>query len=103
MNWKWGVAVALGLLLGLSLTLFQRKTVMASPVPVSTHFELQPATVEESNGQGQRVPVHEVFLLDTESGKVWQFQAAATVFDQSKGQATPIGPKFSSVPVESGQ
>jgi hypothetical protein len=101
MNWKWMIVGSFGILLGLSIAPLDHRAVSASTTPASIHFQMQPATVDESNGQGQRVPVHELFLLNTESGEIWQFQGATMVLDQNKGEAIPIGPKFSRVPVES--
>jgi len=101
MNWKWIIVGVLGVLLGLSIAPFEQRAVVASVAPVSTHFQIQAVTADESNGQGQRVPVHEAFLLDTESGEVWQFSGAATIFDRNKGEAIPVGPSFVRVPVES--
>lgn len=101
MNWKLVMAGIFGVLLGLSIAPVEHRTVLASATPASPHFQMQAAMVDESNGQGQRVPVHEIFLLDTESGEVWQFQGATMVFDQSKGEAIPVEPRFFRIPVES--
>ncbi|SPE27626.1 exported hypothetical protein [Candidatus Sulfotelmatomonas gaucii] len=100
MNWKWVLVGILGVLLGLLIAPFEHKRVLASAAPVSTHFQIQAATVDESDGQGQRVPSHEVFLLDTESGEVWQFQGPVTAFNQTKGEAAFIPPKFFRVAVQ---
>jgi len=101
MNWKWVISGVLGIFVGLSIAPFAHRSVLASSAPVSTHFQIEAATADESNGQGQRVPVHEAFLLDTESGKVWQFSGASTIFDRKKGEAIPVGPSFIRFPVES--
>jgi len=51
------------------------KTVMAaSPDLSGGHFQLQAAIVDEPTGDGTVAPVHEVFLIDTETGKVWKYQ-----------------------------
>ena len=60
-----------GIAIGLSVAPFEHKTALASVVPDTTHFEMQPATVDEAAAQAGTVPVHELFLLDTETGAVW--------------------------------
>lgn len=101
MNWKWVIVGALGVFLGLLIAPFEHKTVLASPAPVSAHFEIQSATVDESNHEGGTIPVHEVFMLNTETGEVWQFQGPVTAFNQAKGESAFIPPKFSRIAVES--
>jgi hypothetical protein len=101
MNWKFMTAVTLGLLLGLLVAPFEHKAVSASAAPANAHFQMQDATVDESNGQGQDVPTHEVFLLDTQSGQVWKFQGL--FWGRDKDGATKVfrQPTFLTVTVES--
>ena len=77
MNWKLMAVAMLGLAIGLLAAPFEHRTVLASVAPTNAHFQMQDATVDEPNGEGQDTPRHEVFLLDTESGKVWKFQGLA--------------------------
>lgn len=100
MNWKWAAVGILGFTLGMSIAPYEQKTVIASTTSAGMKFQIQAATVDESNGEGHRIPVHEVFLLNTHSGEVWQFQGAAMVFDRNTGEAMPVKPKFSRVEVE---
>ncbi len=46
MNWKWMIGGVLGVFLGLSVSPFEHKTVLASSAPVSTHFVIKDATVD---------------------------------------------------------
>ena len=101
MNWKWMVAAILGLAIGLSVAPFEHKAVLASVAPLNAHFQMQDATVEEPNGEGQDVPRHEVFLLDTESGKVWKFQGLAWGKDRDGTTKVFSPPAFVSIAVES--
>ena len=91
MNWKLILSVTAALLLGLTLSPFEHGKVSAAvTAPYSTHFQLLSATVDEipANGTGPTLPFgptntvapyHELFLLDTESGKVWEYAPGATV------------------------
>ncbi len=90
-----------GIAIGLSVAPFEHKTALASVVPDTTHFEMQPATVDEAAAQAGTVPVHELFLLDTETGAVWQFQPSAIAFDKGRNETMFVAPKFSRVTVES--
>jgi len=101
MNWKWTAAAVLGLAIGLSVAPFEHNTVSASVAPTNAHFQMQSATVDEPNGEGQDVPTHEVFLLDTESGKVWKFQGLVWSHDKDGSVKTIREPTFLTVAVES--
>ncbi len=101
MNWKWIAAMVLGLAIGLSVGHFGHSTVLASVAPANAHFQMQDATVDESNGEGQDAPRHEVFLLDTESGKVWKFQGLAWGRDKDGTVKMFAPPTFTSIAVES--
>ena len=103
MNWKWMVAAMLGLAIGLLVAPFEHRTVLASTVPANAHFQMQDAMVDEPNGTGQDVPTHEVFLLNTDSGKVWKFQAL--VWNPNKDGSVKVirDPIFLTVAVESGK
>ena len=104
MNWKWMAAAMLGLAIGLLVAPFEHRTVLASVAPANAHFQMQDATVDEPNGEGQDAPRHEVFLLDTESGKVWKFQGLAWGRDKDGTTKVFAAPEFNSVPVvESGK
>lgn len=103
MNWKVMIVGILGVLVGLSIAPFEHKNVMASVAPNSANFQIHEATVDESNGQDGRSPVHEAFLLNTQSGEVWRFEGAHYLFDKSKGEAIPVEPKFTRVQVDSGK
>lgn len=46
----------------------------ASPDLANGHFQLQAVMVDEPNGEGIVAPAHEVFLVDTDTGKVWKYQ-----------------------------
>lgn len=99
MNWKWVIAGVFGVLLGLSIAPFEHKTILASAPPANAHFQMQDATVDESNGEGQVVLVHDVFLLDTESGNVWMYQSAHWRVKEDGSGKVLQGPVFSSIPV----
>ena len=68
------LAAVAGLAAGVSIAPFEHKTVLASTTRANAHFQMLEATVDESNAEGQDIPSHEVFLLDTEGGTVWRFQ-----------------------------
>jgi hypothetical protein len=72
MNWK--AIIITAILAGLAGSLYTHNPVHASTEPV--RFQIQPAIADEANSLGEAVPYHEVFMIDTESGKVWQFQPA---------------------------
>jgi hypothetical protein len=99
-NWKFMAVAIFGLLLGLSIAPFEHRTVFASTAPANTRFQMQDATVDEQNGEGQDVPTHEVFLLDTESGTVWKFQGL--VWGREKDGSTKVfsEPRFIAVAVD---
>lgn len=97
------VAAIFGLVLGLLIAPFEHKTVLASIAPANAHFQMQSATVDEPNGEGQDVPRHEVFLMDTESGKVWKFQGLAWGKDKDGTAKVFSPPVFTSIAVESGK
>jgi hypothetical protein len=99
MNRKWIVAAALGIVLGIAVAPFTHRAVLAAPA--SGHLQIEAVTVDESNGNGGRTPTHEVFRVDSDTGRVWQFQGPATVFDKTKGEAQFLGQKFAPVAVES--
>jgi hypothetical protein len=99
MNWKWMVPAVAGTFAGMLFAPFAQKTVSASVAPVSAHFQIQDATVDEPNGQGQNVPAHEVFLLDTESGTVWQFQGLVWARGANGNDTILAEPSFHKVPV----
>jgi len=100
MNRKWIVIAAFGVLIGLAIGPFEHRTVSASVAPANARFQLQDAIAEEPNGEGQDVPTHEVFLLDTESGKVWKFQGL--VWGKDKDGQTKVfsEPRFIAVGVD---
>ncbi len=100
MNWKFMIAGVFGLLAGLSIAPFEHRAVIASVAPTNAHFQMQDATVDEPNGQGQDAPTREVFLLDTESGKVWKFQGL--VWGKDKDGTTKVfsEPRFIAIGVE---
>lgn len=100
MNWKLLVASVFGLLAGLSIAPFEHRTVVASTAPTNAHFQMQDAIAEESNGEGQDVPTHEVFLLDTESGNVWKFQGMVWNRDKDGHSKIFTEPTFISIPVQ---
>ena len=64
---------ACSLVVGLLLSPLEKKTVLAASE--SSHFQLHDATIDESDGATGTTPTHEIFLLNTESGQVWKFQA----------------------------
>jgi hypothetical protein len=103
MNWKWMVAGVIGVLLGLSIAPLQRRSVLASVAPTGAHFQMHDAMVDESNGEGQNIPTHEIFLLDTESGKVWKFQGMVWSKDKNGPGKIFREPTFVTVAVESGK
>jgi hypothetical protein len=103
MNWKWVAAAIVGLAIGLSIASFERRTVFASTAPADAHFQMQAATVDEPDGAGGVAPVHEVFLLDTESGRVWKFQGLVWTHDKDGSSKMFSEPKFFTVAVESGK
>jgi hypothetical protein len=100
MNWKFMVVGIFGLLAGLSIAPFEHRAVIASAAPIDAHFQILDATADEPNGQGEDVPTHEVFLLDTQSGKVWKFQGL--VWGKDKDGTTKVfsEPRFIAVGVD---
>lgn len=101
MNWKWTAAAAFGLVVGILVAPFEHKTVLASVAPINPHFQMQDATVDEPNGEGQDAPRREVFLLDTESGRVWKFQGLAYGRDKDGAMKVFSTPSFVNIAVES--
>jgi hypothetical protein len=100
MNWKLIATGICGLLIGSLIAPFEHKAVIASTAPTSTHFQMQDATVDEPNGEGQDVPRHEVFLLDTESGKVWKFQGLAWGKDKDGTAKLFSEPRFIAIGID---
>jgi hypothetical protein len=101
MNWRLILAVTVGLLLGAALSPFERRRVSAAvTVPANTHFQLLAAVVDElPSGQTDRLaPYNKIFLLDTESGKVWKYETARTV-TRTDGSKEDFPSMFSSVAV----
>jgi hypothetical protein len=99
MNWKWMMAGVLGVLLGLSISPFEKRIVMASTPPANARFQIEGVTDEQPDLAGQtitRTTYHTVFLLDTESGHVWRFERLVGSTDKN---GSTMG--FVSVPVES--
>ena len=94
------IAVA-GLIMGLLIAPFERKTVLAAPaVAASSHFQLQSATVDVAETGQTRVPAHELFLLDSENGKVWQYQGLVTATGPDGSTQLLTEPHFFSVSVD---
>lgn len=91
MNWRLIIVAAIGLLLGMALSPFEHGKVSAAvTAPSGAHFQLLSATVDEAaanqNGTGfpfgqtgRMFPYHELFLLDTQNGKVWEYASGTTV------------------------
>jgi outer membrane protein assembly factor BamB len=70
------------------------KTVFAaSPDLIHGNFQLQSVVVDDGKGN----PVHKLFLLDTETGKVWRYQPVV-VNANADGTVTTLFPE-SFVPV----
>ena len=101
MNWKWIIAAVFGVAIGLSIAPFEHKTVLASVAPANAHFQLQSATVDESDSEGQPGTFHDVFLLDTETGNVWEYEGTNYIRDQNKKVETIVPPGFFPVRVQS--
>jgi hypothetical protein len=72
----------------------------ASPDPANGHFQLQAVIVDEPNGEGVVAPVHEVFLVDTDTGKVWKYQPLQWAKNKD-GSSRILNPDFF-VPVQVG-
>jgi|ERR1700733_3628312 len=72
----------------------------ASPDLANGHFQMMAAVVDELNGEGNSIPTHEVFLLDTDAGKVWKFQGTVWTGSNQNGKSKIIYPEmFVSIPV----
>ena len=72
----------------------------ASPDLASGHFQMMAAVVDELNGEGTSIPTHEVFLLDTNTGKVWKFQGTVWTSSNQNGKGKIFMPEmFVSIPV----
>jgi len=102
MNWKWIIIAALGVSLGLSIAPFENRTVSASTVPANAHFQIQDATVNEPGANGEEIVIHEVFLLDTDSGRIWKFKPLLLAH-QADGSTQAFPEEFVSVPIETGK
>lgn len=102
MNWKWIIIAAFGMALGLSIAPFENRTVSASIAPVNAHYQIQDATVNEPGANGEELVIHEVFLLDTEGGRVWKFKPLLLTH-QPDGSTLAEPEEFVSVPVEAGK
>jgi hypothetical protein len=101
MNWKFMIACTFGLLVGLSIAPFEHRAVIASAAaPTDARFLIQNATADEPNGQGEDVPTHEVFLLDTQSGKVWKFQGLVWGKDKDGTMKVFSEPRFIAIDVD---
>lgn len=76
-----------------------RAVLAASPDLTSGHFQLMAAVVDELNGEGNSIPTHEVFLLDTDTGRVWKFQGTVWT-SNSSGKSKVLMPEmFVSIPI----
>jgi len=100
-NWELVLVGIVGVLVGIAIAPFEQKAARASASQFGGNFQIQAATVDEYTGSGQRTPVHEVFLLNTGTGEVWQFRGAMMGYNQEKGEASQIPAQFSRVAVES--
>jgi len=63
----------------------QRPTQPAAPLPANTgRYQLLSLTVDEQNGKkDEMLPAHELFLLDTQTGKLWKYQPMVQLKDGS--------------------
>jgi hypothetical protein len=76
-----------------------RSVLAASPDLASGHFQMMAAVVDELNGEGNSIPTHEVFLLDTDTGKVWKFQGTVWSSNQNGKGKIYMPEMFVSIPV----
>ncbi len=93
---------AVVLILALAALLYAQSThKQTMPSPTSQRFHLIAAQTDEQAGQDHpelTVTGHSVFLLDTETGKVWTYQSSRMMQD-SKGKPFAIGATFFPVQV----
>jgi len=98
------IITATAVILGLAAILYAQSTQKQTSVPSTSHrFQIVAAETDEQAGQDHPelvVTGHSVFLLDTETGKVWKYQWPRTIQD-SKGKWFPINSTFLPVQVES--
>jgi hypothetical protein len=72
------------------------KTVLAaSPDLANGHFQLQAVIVDDSTN----TPVHRLFLVDTDTGKVWRYQPVFTQADANGAPKVIAAESFVPVPV----
>jgi len=77
-----------------------RPVLAASPDLANGHFQMLAAVVDELNGEGNSIPTHEVFLLDTDTGRVWKFQGTVWTSSNQNGKGKILMPEmFVSIPV----
>jgi hypothetical protein len=96
MNWPLMVATT-GLLLTIAPA--QKKVIAATALPSNQRFQLFSAQVEYRQDNGTDLPEHEVFLLDSQTGRVWRYQSNATMETQP-GKNQDIPEHFLSVDID---
>jgi hypothetical protein len=98
MNWKVLLGVGAGILVGVLGAPHLSRTVQAAgPAGNNGRYQLQGVTVDESPaGSNGSVPYHEVFFVDTEAGRVWQYQSLTTI-KQNDGKTAFIPASFEQI------
>ncbi len=79
MKMRWMFAAATTGLLFTIAPAQQKRTVAPAAPPSNQRFQLFSAQVEYKQDNGNDLPEHEVFLLDSQSGRVWRYQSNTTV------------------------
>jgi hypothetical protein len=79
------------LVLGMAAILYAQSLQKQTPSGSTQRFQLFAAETEEQAEQNRAevVSQHSVFLLDTETGKVWRYQSPLTMQIQGKPVAVP--------------
>ncbi len=92
--------LTLVLAIGASPALSQQpasKTPQPAPAPVTVErFRLVTTTINEPGEPEQKV----IFLLDTETGKVWKYHPAPPAIKATDGKVYSVGPWFEPVTVQ---
>ncbi|SRR6266852_9611023 len=94
---KW---IAVAVLVAVLVVAAFAQTAQRSSIASSQRYQLLSAQVEEQTVDGTDVPAHVVFLLDTQSGKVFRYQDARLLKGKEGEKPMAIHEKFYPVEIE---
>jgi outer membrane protein assembly factor BamB len=77
------------------------KVKASSPDPINGHFQLQSVIVDQPVAAGGTVAAHDLFLVDTDTGRVWRYQPVNITRNSDGTFKGTIPDAFIPVPVPS--